>query len=125
MEVRKICIGCPVGCRLEIRGDRDHLDIQGNRCRKGAKYAANEIRDPRRTVTAVALTDQTDGPCCPVKSDRPVPVGMIDKLLDRVYALRVTLPVRCGDRLIENFAGTGVNVVFTRSMAVPAGKKSK
>jgi len=51
---------------------------------------------------------------CSVKTDAPVPKGMVDEVLTVIRAAAVKAPVMVGDVLIENVAGTGANVVATR-----------
>jgi CxxC motif-containing protein len=116
MEEQRICILCPAGCHLKISGEKDDFKVEGNRCPRGAQYAYDEIYNPRRTVTAVAMTDAHCSCCCPVKSDSPVPKAMINELLEQIYASKVKLPVKCGQIMIENFNNTNINVVFTRTI---------
>ncbi len=47
------CIVCPIGCRLSVEDAADgELQVTGNRCPRGAAYAVEEIRSPKRVVTA-------------------------------------------------------------------------
>ena len=52
----------------------------------------------------------------PVKTNGPLPRSLVRKavrLLDRV---EVTAPVRCGDIVLENICGTGIDFVASRDM---------
>jgi CxxC motif-containing protein len=119
-----ICIACPLGCRLSVTPMvGDEVSVSGNRCPKGEVYAREELLAPRRTVTAVVRTDSAAFPYAPVRTDAPLPRGLADGLLQSLYSRIVTLPVRMGATLIADVGGTGVKVIFTRSLppaAVPA-----
>ena len=52
--VNLTCIGCPLGCQLEVMMDANG-DIQlitGNTCPRGEKYARKEVTSPTRIVTS-------------------------------------------------------------------------
>ncbi len=112
----KICINCPAGCHLEITLASDGLlRISGNQCPRGAQYARQEITDPRRTVTAVVRSAGEPAVCIPVKSSEPVPKAMIPELLKMLFGLKVPLPVELGQILVENYRGTGIRILATRT----------
>ncbi len=114
---QRICIVCPAGCRLTISGSNpDKLTVTGGKCKRGVTHGCSEITDPRRTVTAVVPGCELNACSVPVKTDRPLPRALIDKLLAAIYLTQVELPVYSGDILLENFYGTQVNVVATRTI---------
>jgi CxxC motif-containing protein len=119
--VNLTCIVCPNGCSLDARVTPQGLVVTGHRCPKGEEYAREEVTDPHRTVTAVARTSSKEWPCAPVKTAAAVPRAVISAVLRQVRALRVDLPVRCGDVALRDAGGTGVAVVFTRSLPPPTG----
>jgi len=123
--MRKLtCIVCPIGCSLEVEEDasapEDNLSVTGNRCPRGAVYAREEIRAPKRIVTA---TCKIEGDAehsvrrVPVKTVSPCPREKISALLDDIYKLKITLPVKAGDILIADWKGEGIDVAATRTIA--------
>ena len=54
MEERKLtCIGCPMGCQLQvIIKDGIVEKVTGNTCKRGADYGKKEVTDPTRIVTS-------------------------------------------------------------------------
>ena len=110
---KMICIGCPVGCHLEVNIDAGAVTVFGNRCPRGESYAKSEISDPRRVVTAVVRSNSAAMPYIPVRSDRPVPRGRIDDLLNRLYSMTADTPVRCGDLLLDDTENCGAKIIFT------------
>src|SRR5512145_1713828 len=107
------CIVCPIGCRLSVEDAADgELQVTGNRCPRGAVYAVEEIRSPKRVVTATCRLGATascadentaeaaglsarlhrHGLCeprrLPVKSSTPCPKDRISELLADIYAVR-------------------------------------
>ena len=118
---RKICINCPAGCHLEISvNDDGAIDVRGNRCPRGQKYAETEIADPRRTVTAVVRSEGPEPVCVPVKTSAPLPRRLIPELLEALAATRAPLPIGVGDAVLKNFRESGIDVVATR--AFPASR---
>lgn len=114
MKKSLICLSCPVGCRLEAEPDgKDGWTVSGNKCPRGVVYARNELTDPRRIVTAAVRSDSELLPFIPVRTDRALPRRLASKLLNELYRMEVKTPVKCGDILIENFDGTGINVIFS------------
>ena len=113
------CIVCPIGCSLTVNEDSGgNLSVTGNRCLRGELYAKEEIRAPKRTVTATCQIDKEAGIVkrIPVKTASPCPREKIPALLDDIYKLKVALPVKTGDILINDWKGEGINVVATRTI---------
>jgi CxxC motif-containing protein len=113
-------------------GGKGILTVSGNRCNRGAVYAQEEIRAPKRTVTATcAIAEESlkagtgEGPKrrseydprrVPVKTTSPCPKERIEQLLKDLYHIRISLPVKAGDTIIADWQNTGINVVALRTM---------
>lgn len=115
-DITKTCIICPAGCTLTIRQENGQWLVSGNRCARGKQYAIQEMTDPRRTVTATAATDNAEYPRIPLKSAAPVPMMEIPKVLKALENLQVQLPVRAGACLLADAAGTGIDIIATRTL---------
>ena len=120
MEKRELtCIGCPLGCQITVTLDGEGiLEVTGYTCKRGEQYARKEVTNPTRIVTSsVPVTgSRTGARTVSCKTAQDIPKG---KMLDIVRCLkRVTAaaPVRIGDVLLEDAAGTGVSVVATRNV---------
>jgi CxxC motif-containing protein len=116
-----ICIICPVGCDLSVENDA----VMGNACPRGAVYALEEARAPKRVVTATcALAEEPPEKSrnlpavrrVPVKTLSPCPKEQIADLLSDLYRLRVALPVKIGDPVITDWRGTGITVAVSRTL---------
>jgi CxxC motif-containing protein len=108
-----VCIACPIGCRLTVITEPE-VTVTGNRCPRGDTYGREEVLAPRRIVTAVVPTRSAAFPCAPVRTDRPLARELITQLLKTLYARTVSLPVRQGEALMNDFHG--VRVIFTRTL---------
>lgn len=112
-----ICISCPVGCRLKVSGSLEALRVEGNRCARGEIYAREEVAAPKRVVTAtVALSGAAGISRLPVKTTAPLPKEHIAALLNHLYTLQLASPVKLGDTVLRDVAGTGIDVVAARSL---------
>ena len=90
--------------------------VTGNSCPRGAEYGRQEISDPRRSVTSTVLIEGAMYRRLPVRTDRTVPKADMDKVMDAIKQVRLSAPVKRGDVIIENVAGTGANLIATKDM---------
>ena len=110
------CINCPVGCRMRVTVENGQVTrVLDNQCRRGVTYARQESVRPLRMVTAVAPVYQSKSPVS-LKTERPIPKDRIDAAMHEIRALHLQLPIQAGDVLLHNVAGTGVDLIATRSL---------
>ena len=107
------CIVCPMGCRMTAEKVNEEIKVTGNTCKRGEKYARQEMTNPVRTVTSLVMVEGASTPLCPVKTAAPIPKALISDALGELKKVRVPAPVRIGDVLIEDIAGTGIPLVAT------------
>ena len=111
-ERELICIGCPMGCPIVVKmEDGKVVSVTGNTCPRGEAYARKEVTDPTRIVTTTVRVADGKVPMINVKTEHDNPK---DKIFDCIAALRgvtIKAPVHIGDIVLENVAGTGVNIV--------------
>lgn len=112
-----ICIGCPVGCLITVDKNNDgSLVITGNTCKKGEQYARNEVTAPKRTVTSIMKVEGSTGKVVSVKTKEEIPKNKIWECMEEINKGIVKAPVKAGDILIKDVAGTGMDVVATTNM---------
>ena len=118
METRELtCINCPLGCALTVTIDGENITVAGNTCPRGEVYGKKEVTDPTRTVTSTVPVSGGDIARVPVKTASDIPKGKIFDVMGDIHRATVTAPVSIGDVVVENAAGTGVNVVAARDVA--------
>ena len=115
MEIRKLtCIGCPMGCPLTVKlEDTEVISIEGNSCKRGAVYGKKEVTNPTRIVTTTVRVKNGSMPVVSVKTAQDIPKGKIFDCVDALRDVCVEAPVQIGDVILENVAGTGVDIVAT------------
>lgn len=119
MKREMVCICCPLGCLMQVEKTEEGVSVSGNTCPRGSRYAEQELVCPMRVLTStVALTRPTASGIArvPVKTLREIPKEKIFEVMAELQQLSAELPVRCGQVLLEDCAGTGVPVVATRSL---------
>ena len=105
------CIVCPMGCRMNIEKDGEGWKVTGNTCKRGETYAIQETTCPMRTLTSLVRISGGEGPLCPVKTANVIPKAKLAEALVEVKAACAQAPVKIGDVIISNIAGTGVDLV--------------
>lgn len=110
------CIGCPIGCTLMVEINGDAISVQGNGCPKGAKYAKNEVTDPRRMLTSTVAVDNGTIARLSVRTAQEIPKNKIFDCMDALKNIRTKAPVKIGNVVLENCAGTGIDVIATRNI---------
>lgn len=108
-----ICIECPKGCRLTIDDD---LNVTGNTCIRGKKYAINEVTAPKRIITSTVVVNSKIVSRLPVMTENEVPKELMFDIVKELNNVRVEVPVKCRDVIIENVCNTGVNIIATRTL---------
>lgn len=127
MEKSFICIGCPMGCLLEVtarlkegepigsrRLEDYEITVKGNTCRRGEAYGGQELIAPERTVTGLMENDR--GEIVPVKTSRPVPKERVFDVLSEMKGRKLHGPARIGMVVIESVCGLNANVVVTKNV---------
>ena len=122
METRELtCIQCPMGCALTVTvGDDGKVAVTGNKCPRGAAYGEKEVTSPTRTVTSTVRVTGGEIPRVSVKTRSDVPKGAIFDVMKEIRKKELTAPVSEGQTVIPDVAGTGVDVIATKSV----GKKA-
>ncbi len=115
MNKEFVCICCPMGCHLSVQMDDNGqvTEVSGNTCKRGEEYAISEVTAPTRMVTSTVIT--LDGVSVPVKTANPIPKNMIFECMNEIKTAKLKLPVNTGDVVVKDVAGTGVDVIATRS----------
>ncbi len=104
-------MGCPLKVEYE---DGEVLGVTGNTCKNGEIYGKNEVLHPMRTLTTTVRLANREG-MLPVKTAYPVPKEKLFDCMKEVACLAASAPVRIGDVLTENIAGTGVALVAAKN----------
>lgn len=115
MEKDIICTVCPTGCTIHVVGDekKNITSTEGYTCPRGKAYAEAEFTAPVRTLTSTVLVEGGDSILVAVRSAKPLPKEKVMDCMKEIHALHVKAPVQCGDVLIPNILGTGVDIVAT------------
>lgn len=118
------CIVCPRGCHLTaervVENGVEKIAVTGNFCPRGVKYATEEMTRPMRTVTTSLYVTGGDIAMVSAKTNDTVPKDRIEEVLREASGVVATAPVKVGDVLIENVAGTGRDLVATRNIKAKA-----
>lgn len=118
METRELtCIGCPMGCQITVELDKGEVkSVSGNTCQKGDIYARKEVTNPTRIVTSTIIIKGGDKPRVSVKTANDIPKDKIFAVMKDIDAATAEAPVKIGDVLVRDVAGTGVDVIATRNI---------
>ena len=115
--VNLICIGCPLGCPLTVEMEGNEVkSVAGNTCPRGDAYAKKELTNPTRIVTSTVRVAGGKLAMVSVKTESDIPKGKIFDCVKALKEVEVTAPVKIGDVIVENVAGTGVNISPTKNV---------
>lgn len=114
------CIGCPMGCAVtvEMDGKGGITGVTGHTCKRGEDYARKEVTNPTRIVTSTVMVEGGALEMVSVKTKSDIPKGKMAECVDSLRGVCVKAPVRIGDVIAADIAGTGVDIVATKE--VPA-----
>ncbi|HHW03643.1 MAG TPA: DUF1667 domain-containing protein [Thermoanaerobacterales bacterium] len=110
------CIICPVGCRIEVElENEDILNLSGYRCKRGLQYAKDEVTSPKRILTTTVRLKARSAHVLPVRTRAPIPRSCMKDAMKELKSVFVCPPVKMGDVVLKDVAGTGVDVIASRS----------
>lgn len=112
------CIVCPMGCHLNVEQSEEGFKVEGNTCKRGEKYAVQELTNPTRVITTTVKLENSYLQLLPVKTEDPIPKGIIFDIMEALDKVKVNAPVKVGDVIVENILDTGVNVISAKTMDV-------
>ena len=114
-----ICIICPKGCHLKIEEDpgaESGYNVSGASCERGIDYGINEVTNPVRVLTSTVKVEGAGLVRCPVRTDGSVPKATIFDCMEEINNVTLHAPVKVGDVVIEDIAGTGITLIATRDV---------
>jgi len=111
------CIVCPIGCQMIIEEKIDgSYEVSGSTCKRGPKYAINEMTNPTRVIPTTVVIHNAMLPRLPVKTAEPIPKGQIFAAMAAINQVIVEAPIKTGDVVLKNLLGLGIDVISTRTM---------
>lgn len=118
METRNLtCIGCPLGCAIQVKMENGEItEVTGNTCKRGDDYARKEVTHPTRIVTSTVRVMNGNPAMVSVKTEHDIPKEKIMDIMHCINEVQVKAPVHIGDVILENAAGTGINIVATKDV---------
>lgn len=119
MNKEFICIVCPRGCRVVVD---ENGKITGNQCKRGEVYVINEMTNPKRVVTSTVKTVFENIPRASVKTDQPIPKGLIYQVMEEINKVVIEKEMKIGEVVINNVLNTGVNIVLTKEIRRKEGE---
>lgn len=118
-EVTMCCTTCPSGCALKVKIDAQNqvAEVTGNNCPRGEKFAHKEWINPERMLTStVYAVIQGKERLIPVKSKEPIPKKIMKKAMEEIQEICLETPVKMGDVIKENLAGSGIDLVACKTV---------
>lgn len=114
-SIQLTCINCPLGCPLVVDTDEQGsvIKVTGQTCKRGEDYGRKEVTAPTRTVTSTVALENGLLPVVSVRTAGDIPKGKIFECMAEIRKARAAAPVKIGQVLIENVAGTGVDIIAT------------
>jgi CxxC motif-containing protein len=116
-----VCVMCPNGCLIEAELTDSHppklKSLTGNRCKKGKFWVSQEIENPARTIATSLPVSEGNFGSVSVRTVRAVPREKIFDVMEAIRALgTLKAPLRIGQVLLKNPAGTDTDIVVTRQV---------
>ena len=112
------CIRCPIGCQLVVETNEDTIAVTGNSCPRGVDYGTKEVTNPTRIVTSSVKVFGGKLPLVSVKTANDIPKEKIFDVMAEIRKCTVYAPIHTGDIVMHNVAGTGTDIIATKTVDV-------
>ena len=112
------CIVCPVGCSLVVDICDGEYKVSGNTCKRGIKYAKDELKNPKRMITTTVRVNDENIKLLPVKTRQSIPKEMIFEIMEELDKVIVNKNTNVGDVIVENILNTGVDIISSKTIMI-------
>jgi len=117
------CVTCPVGCEVDVELQNDNIiSIKGNKCDKVKEFVLQELKEPMRVLTTTVRIEGAKYAMLPVRTDKPIPKRLFTQVIEQLASIDLQAPVHISDIIVQDVAGSGANIVATRTMAPIASR---
>lgn len=120
MDIEKkhfTCVTCPVGCEVDVEvQDGSILSMTGNKCDKVKEFVLQELKEPMRVLTTTVRIEGAKWAMLPVRTDKPIPKRLFLQAIEELASIDLQAPVHISEVIIRDIAGSGANIVATRTM---------
>jgi len=120
MDIEKkyfTCVTCPVGCEVDVElRDGSIVSIKGNKCDKVKEFVLQELKEPMRVLTTTVRIEGARWAMLPVRTDNPIPKRLFLQAIGELASIDLQAPVHMAEVIIKDIAGSGANIVATRTM---------
>jgi len=112
-----VCVVCPVGCEIDVVHDGSEIiSVEGNKCEKSEEFVTQELIEPMRILTTTVRIEGSRWPVIPVRTDEAVPKRLFPSIMKQLTRIKLQAPVNMLDVVMTDIAGTGANIIATRTM---------
>jgi len=111
------CVTCPVGCEVDVEvQDSSILSMKGNRCDKVKEFVLQELKEPMRVLTTTVRIEGAKYAMLPVRTDKTIPKRLFKQAIEMLADINLQAPVHMSDVIVKDVAGSGANIIATRTM---------
>ncbi len=113
------CVVCPKGCSISVdytieNNEKVISAVRGNSCKRGLSYASSEVIHPERVLSSTVRIKNSTLHLLPVRSASPLPKELLFEAMKVIKNTEVSSPVKMGDVIIHNIAGSGIDMIACR-----------
>jgi len=118
------CVTCPVGCEVDVEvQDGSILSMKGNRCDKVKEFVLQELKEPMRVLTTTVRIAGAEYAMLPVRTDKAIPKRLFRQAVEELAGSDLQSPVHMSDLIVKDVAGSGANIIATRTMDLISHRK--
>jgi len=113
------CVTCPVGCEVDVEvKDGSIVSLTGNKCDKVKEFVLQELKEPMRVLTTIVRIKGAKYAMLPVRTDKLIPKRLFMQAIEELASIDLQAPVHMSDVIVKDVAGSGANIVATRTMEI-------
>jgi len=104
------------GEHVKVVRNSARVSFEGNQCKRGDRYAKQEISFPGQILTTTLRTTNPSKPLLPVRSDKEIQKTMLIDCMNALSKKVVRGKVKRGQIMVKSILGLGINIIACRSL---------